>query len=623
MTNLPDWTQYIHHDSSEVYLSNITPKINETITVKIRVPLDAPIKVLYLRSRPDGEWKRIRMSKTQTSAVCEWWSAEMPITMYHNNYSFHFLGDTGSFYFNQYGLSPIDSPDWFNFTVLGDYEPVTWVREQVFYQIFPERFANGDPTNDRQAGEDSPMGKPVQVREWDGIPKPFLETKTVEFFGGDLQGITQHLDYLQDLGVTAIYLNPIFDAETNHFYDIRDFHKVATNLGGDEALVELRQAMSERGMKLMLDITPNHIGFLSQWFIDAQENPDSETVEYFYRHPDTGEFEYWLGVSSLVKLNYNSQKLRDAMYRNPDSPIRKWLKPPYSIDAWRLDVANMTGNYWQNQIGHEVWREMRQAIKDENPEAYMMGEYFQDSSHHLQGDGLDATMNYQGFNTPVRRWMGKGDLGVEENKDYGDTHPFPTSSLALQWRQYMTAIPYIIALQQFNQIGSHDISRPMWVTDGDTALIKAGTALLMGFPGTPCIYYADEIGMEGGHDPDNRRPMPWDDSQWDKDLRAFHQQVIKIRRNSHALQHGGFQVLYAEGDLVAFQRQSNQEQIIVVAYRGEDNMLPVTLDMVKANIPDGQALTDMLSHQELTVQDGGLVLEGLAHGQAMFLKVKS
>lgn len=621
MTQLPAWTNQIHHDSSEVYLSDITPRIGDTITVKIRVPINAPIKVLYLRSRPDGEWRRTKMTKIETSDVCDWWSAEMPISMAHNNYTFHCLADFGSFYINPYGISPVDSPDWFNFTVLGDYQAVEWVREQVFYQIFPERFDNGDPSNDRQAGEPSVMGKDVQVRQWGGIPKPWEETMTVEFFGGDLQGITKHLDYIQDLGVTAIYLNPIFDAETNHFYDIRNFNKVADNLGGDAALIELREAMTDRNMKLMLDITPNHIGFHHAWFTAAQADPTSETAEYFFRHPETNDFEYWLGVPSLVKLNYESQQLRDEMYGKPDSPIRYWLKPPFSIDGWRLDVANMTGNYRQHQLDTEVWQEMRQAIKQENPNAYMMGEYFQDSSPHLQGDGLDASMNYSGFNTPTRRWLGKGDLGVEENKDFGDTTTFPTASLALQWQQYMTAIPYVIALQQFNQIGSHDISRPLWVTDGDKQLVKAGTALLMGFPGTPCIYYADEIGMDGGHDPDNRRCMPWDDREWDTDMRTFHQQVIAIRKQSHALQHGGFQMLYAEGDLVAFQRQSLQEQMIVVAYRGADHMPAITLDMIKANIADGTTLTDLLTNTQYTVTDGLLTLANLSHGQSLFMKV--
>lgn len=620
---LPDWTNYIYHDSSEVFVSDLAPRIAETVTIKMRLPLDAPIKAIYLRSRPDGEWRRTLMQKTTSDELSEWWSAELPIFMYHNNYCFHILTDEGSFYYNAYGLSPVDSPDWFNFTILGDYDPPEWVREQVFYQIFPDRFANGDPSNDILAGIDSPMGKPTQVREWGEIPKPFMETMTVEFYGGDLQGITQHLDYLVDLGVTAIYICPIFDAETNHFYDIKDYHNVARHLGGNEALQELREAMTDRNMKLILDITPNHLGFRHHWFLEAQENPDSEANEYFYRHPDTNEFEYWLGVPTLIKLNYTSQKLRDVMYRNPDSPIRQWLQPPYSIDGWRLDVANMTANYWQGQLGAEVWREMREAIKAENSQAYMMGEYFQDASPFLQGDGLDATMNYQGFNTPMRRWIGKGDLGVEEDKLWGDPNPFPTESLALQWKLYLSSIPYTIALQLFNQIGSHDISRPLWVTEGDKDLVKLGTAILMAFPGTPCIYYADEIGMEGGHDPDNRRCMPWDENQWDTDLRAYHQKIIAIRKSSHAFQQGGFQILHAQGDLIVFQRQSLQQQIIVAGYRGESTVPTIELDAKLANLSDGTQLTDLLSGNSLNITDGKVVLEGLAHGQVMYLEVQS
>ncbi len=620
MSALPDWTRYIHHDSSGRYLSNPLPAIGETITVRIRVTSQAEIRALYLRSRPDGEWRRIRMSKSDSDQYYDWWTAELPITMHHNNYCFHFLTATGSFYFNQFGISPVDSPDWFNFTVLGDYEAPLWVREQVFYQIFPERFANGEPANDRKSGELTWMDKAVTQREWGDLPRPFEESRNVDFFGGDLQGITKNLDYLQDLGISAIYLNPIFDAETNHFYLVRDFNRIADCLGGDAALRDLRQALSARDMKLILDFTPNHIGFHHPWAIAAREDPQSQTAQYFYKHPDTGEIESWLGIKYLVKLNYNSQQLRGRIYRDADSSMRKWLCPPYSIDGYRLDVANMTGNFWHTQRDSEVWREMRAAIKEENPKAYMMGEYFQDSSAHLQGDELDAAMNYQGFNTPLRRWLGKGDHGLPENEPFGDSNPLPTADMALQWRQYLTAIPYVIALQQFNQIGSHDITRPLRVTDGDRDLVKTGTALLMAFPGTPCVYYGDEIGLDGGKDPDNRRCMPWDEREWDKDMRAFHQKLISIRRQSDALINGGFQILHAEGDVIAFQRQSHSEQIIVLAYRGADGMSAVELDMELANIADGRTLTDMLGGAQMLVADGSLRLEGLRHGQALYLR---
>ena len=622
MTNLPPWANYIHHDSSEVFLSDISPRIGDVITLSIRLPPASDLRALYLRSRPDGEWKRIRMGKVARQGRYDIWSAELPISMRHNNYCFHFLTHSGSFYFNQAGLSPVDSPDWYNFTVLGDYDPPAWVREQVFYQIFPERFANGEPANDRQTGEPTLFGKPALKREWGELPQSYPDSRTVEFFGGDLQGITQKLDYLVDLGVTALYICPIFDAETNHFYDIRDFDQVAASLGGDQALADLRREMTHRDMKLILDITPNHIGFHHPWYVAARTHPDADSADFFYRDPESGEVEYWLGVPVIVKLNYNSQRLRDRMYRAGDSSMRKWLRPPYSIDGYRLDVANMTGNYRRTQCGGAVWREMRAAIKAENPTAYMMGEFFQDSSPHLQGDQLDASMNYQGFNTPVRRWLGRGDLGVADNQPFGDPNPLTTEALALQWRQYLTAIPYVIALQQFNQIGSHDIDRILRVTQGDRALVKAGVALLMAFPGTPCLYYADEIGMDGGRDPDNRRCMPWDENLWDHDLRRYHQRVIYIRRESHALQRGGFQILHAASDLIAFQRQSLQERIIVAVWRGPDNMPEICIDAKLADLKDGAALTDLLSGDRYRVTESQLRLSGLAHGQALFLRLE-
>ncbi len=620
MSGIPHWASCVHHDSSEVYVSEIAPRIGQTVSLRIRVPRTADLRALFLRSRPDGEWKRQPMTRVESDACYDWHAAEMPIRKPHNNYCFQFLTADGSFFLNQYGASPIDCPDWFNFTILGDYDAPAWVREQVFYQIFPDRFANGDPAIGWRAGQPTAMGVAAQELKWGERPRRFQESRNVDYAGGDLPGLTGRLDYLVELGVSAIYLNPIFDAETNHYYIIRDFDHIAASLGGDAALAELRRAMDARGMKLVLDFTPNHIGFVHPWHTDALEDPGAESAEYLCRDPQTGAIEHWLGVPHLVKLNYASQKLRQRIYGDADSPIRKWLRPPYRIDGWRLDVANMTGNFWRDQLDSEVWREMRASIKAENPQAYMMGEYFQDSSAHLQGDELDASMNYQGFNTPTRRWLGSGDVGISSEHPRGDPNPLSTEAMAQQWQLYLCSIPYIIALQQFNQIGGHDISRPLRVAGGDKALVQAGVALLMGFPGAPCVYYADEIGMDGGGDPDNRRCMPWDERDWDADMLRYHQRVIAIRRGSPALQRGGFQLLHAEGDLIAFQRQTRDERMIVVAWRGQGEMPAVELDMIKANLADGKELEDLLGGRTYATQNGKLRLARLERGAALFLR---
>jgi alpha-glucosidase len=444
----------------------------------------------------------------------------------------------------------------------------------------------------------------------------------MDFFGGDLQGITQKLDYLQDLGITALYLCPIFLAGSNHKYDINDFWQIDPHFGGNDALSDLRQALDERGMHLILDITTNHIGHQNAWYLDALDNPEAATAPFFDYNPITGEIDTWLGVPSLLKLNYNSQKLRDRMYRDEDAALRFWLQEPYRIDGWRLDVANMTANLRSHQLDHEVWREMRPYIKQDKPDAYLLGEYFMDGTPHLGGDELDASMNYAGFNVSVRRWLGGADSGTQDKHPYGDTSLLPSDAVAYQWQRFMGAIPYAIALQQFNQLGSHDTTRILHVTDEDKALVKAGTALLIGFPGVPCIYYGDEIGMTGGKDPDNRRTMPWDESDWDTDMRTYIQQLIDIRRSSPALKNGGFQLLLAEGDVLAYQRHVPDQTLIIVAHRGNDNSQAYGIPAWQGGLVDGAHLKDLLSDDTYTVQNGEITLNGLSHGQALILELQ-
>lgn len=613
------WLAGVHHDGSSTYVSNPYPHSGETVTITIRVPTSAPVSSVHCRVLEDGEFRHLDMQLRHTTGVVNLWSLDLLIQQPRVEYSFKLMTSEGAYYYSSMGLSRADHPTFFDFLILADYDAPHWVRSAVFYQIFPDRFHNGDPSNDVQDGMWEREGVLTRKLQWGELPIPWVKARSVDFAGGDLQGIMQKLDYIASLGIGALYLTPIFTAASNHHYDASTFNEIDPHLGGDSALVELRRALTERGMRLVLDITPNHVGVTHYWFTQAQADPHGETAEYFVYNERQKHFETWLGVSSLIKLNYNSQKLRDEMYRRPDSAIRRWLAAPYSIDGWRLDVANMVGNLRMSQLDHEVWAEMRPYVKRDNPEAYLLGEYFQDGTPHTQGTELDAAMNYQGFNTPVRRWLGGADLGTWDDKVWGDTSLLPTDALALQLERFQAAVPFVIALQQFNQVSSHDLNRILNITKGNKALVRLAASLLMAYIGVPCLYYGDEIGLDGGKDPDNRRCMPWDESEWDQELLAHHRQWIGLRNNSPALRDGGYQTLYAAGDTIAFLREAPQQRVIFVGHRGARTSL--NLPVWQAGIADGAVLRDLASNLTVTVTEGSITLKDVAQGQAFLFEV--
>lgn len=612
------WTAGLHHDGSRLYVSTPTPAMNEEVTITLRAPLDAPISAAFIRSEPDGEAEYTPMQIVRKDTVSAFWAAELTATQPRNHYRFKLLTPDGAYSLNALGVTRADGPDGFDFKLLANYTAPSWVNGSVFYQIFPDRFHNGDPALTVKPGAWTKREFSVQVREWGTPPLPYSEGGNLDFYGGDLPGIAQKLDYLRDLGVNALYLTPIFASPSNHRYNIDDFFNVDPYLGGNQALVELRQALDAQDMKIILDVTPNHVSSLNTWFIEAQTNPAAPTADYFtfYERPD--DYAAWLGVKSLPKLNYESQKLRQTMYEAPESILRHWLKAPFCMDGWRLDVSNMTARQGATQLAHKVWRGIRRAVKSENRQAYLMGENFFDASPYLQGDELDAVQNYQGFNIPMWRWLAGQDVGAAWGAKYTDTVVMSSEALAEHMTAYRAAIPWVIALQQFNQLGSHDTPRILSIVKGDRALAKLGALLLLTYPGVPCIYYGDEIGMEGEHDPDNRRTMIWDEAGWNDDLRDHYQQLIRLRRESSALQDGGYQQLAAKGGLFAFQRQSPEQRLIVVACReAEDDLrLPVR----HAGVEDGTSLVDHLSGTTYEVREGILEIGAVERGAMLLLE---
>src|SRR6266567_1749551 len=365
----------------------------------------------------------------------------------------------------------------------------------------------------------------------------------------------------------------------------------------------------ERGMKLILDMVPNHCGVTNPWFLAAQADLAAPTADFFTFRQRPDDYVSWMGVRSLPKLNYRSERLREWMYAGKDAILRYWLRPPFRVDGWRLDVANMLARQGESQLDHKIGRGMRRAVKTESPHAYLFGENFYDGTPQLQGDELDAVMNYRGFSLPLLSWLTGFDIYRTWRPELVDPQPLPTEALAAQWRAFMSAVPWQIATQQFNLLGSHDTPRIATILDDDEARVRVAVTLLFTYPGVPSVYYGDEIGLKGGGDPDNRRCMPWDPHEWDADRREFYQVLMKLRRTSPALRQGGYQLLYASGDTLAFQREANEERLIVVARRGNDGL--VALPVHHAGLPDGIHLRELLTGNETVVTNGMLLLDSL------------
>ncbi|MEI7773048.1 MAG: alpha-amylase family glycosyl hydrolase, partial [Chloroflexales bacterium] len=415
------WLSSIHHDGSPTYVRASGPHLGDRAVIRIRADVGAPITSVLLRTCPDGEQSLVSMAPAEADSVCRWWQADLPVRMLRTGYRFLLRTDAGVYWYSAAdvcGHYPTDAND---FKLLADYHAPAWLRDAVFYQIFPDRFADGDPTNNVRDGEYAAQGRAVIARPWGALPRK--EYGSVEFFGGDLQGVAQRLGYLEDLGVSAIYLNPIFTAPSNHKYDVEDYASVDPHLGGAAALADLRAALDARDMRLMLDIVPNHCGATHAWFTAAQADPHAPTAEFFTFRKHPGEYESWLGIATLPKLDYRSQRLRELMYAGPEAIMRRWLRPPYRIDAWRIDVANMLGRQGPLNLGHKIGRGIRRAVKAERPDSYLLGEHFFDGTPHLQGDELDATMNYQGFTFPIWRWLAPPT--AQAGRDGPDVDPQP------------------------------------------------------------------------------------------------------------------------------------------------------------------------------------------------------
>jgi alpha-glucosidase len=614
----PAWLSSVHHDGSEKYVSEPYPALGQVVRISIRIADDAPVRRVLLRTFPDGEQAFTVMAPGPLEPPCRWFSADLPVSEPSAPYRFLIEAADGAWWYSAAGPAFYEPLDVTDFQLLAGYHSPSWLREAVFYQIFPDRFDNANPATDPRPEEFEFRGQRPCTFPWGTPPSPGMHP-SLAFYGGDLPGITRRLDYIRNLGATALYLNPIFTANTNHKYDVTDYDHVDPHFGGDEALVQLRQALDRRGMRYILDIVPNHCGFLHPWFQRAQHDPTSPEADFFTftRRPD--RYASWLGVWALPKLNYRSPELRRRIYAGPDAVFRRWLRPPFRADGWRVDVANMLARQGATQLNVEIARGIRQAVKETQPEAYLVGENFFDASPQLQGDMWDGVMNYMGFSLPLFHWLAGYSASSHGLKEpVSSPVSWPTAALAATWRLRQAAIPWAVARQQLNLLGSHDTSRARSILKGRDALHRLAVTLLLTFPGVPSLYYGDEIGLLDHPQLGSRGCMEWDEARWDCSLLAFHQDLVALRRRSPALQSGGFQILAVEPDTLAYQRESRAGRVLVVAHRAAVPRPAGPLPVAAGGIPDGARFVEHFSGAQAVVSSGALPLPELPQGAQLW-----
>jgi neopullulanase len=463
-------------------------------------------------------------------------------------------------------------------------ETPDWVRDAIFYQIFPDRFACS-----------TRVPKPSNLEPWDSPPT------VLGFKGGDLLGVVEHLDYLQDLGITALYLNPIFQSAANHRYHTHDYYQVDPILGGNEALRTLLDAAHARGMHVILDGVFNHAsrGFF-QFHHLLENGPASPYVDWFVvnshplrpYHAPRGQhgYEAWWGLPALPKLNTNTPAVRAFLW----DVASYWIE--FGIDGWRLDVPGEIDD-------DEFWRQFRKRVKGINPEAYIVGEIWHDAHRWLGGDQFDAVMNYVMTRACLGFFVGdRLDRDEVARTGYHWIQPVDAWTFATEAERLLELYPRPVTEVQFNLLGSHDTPRFKTLARGDDSAYRLATLFQMTYPGAPSIYYGDEIGMEGKHDPGCRGAFPWEEERWDRGLRDFIQRCTHLRRSHEALRRGEFQFLLAERGVVAFARRLGSETLIVLL---NNNFAGTTIDLsLSGYLAEGTLLSDMWADRGWTVIDG-------------------
>lgn len=455
-----------------------------------------------------------------------------------------------------------------------------WVKNAVFYQIFPDRFAWSSRVN-----------KPGLFEKWDSTP-------TIHGYkGGDLMGVYEKLDYLEDLGITAIYFNPIFQSASNHRYHTHDYYQVDPLLGGNEAFKTLLDAAHKRGIRIVLDGVFNHAsrGFFPFNHI-LESGQDSPYTDWFIingyplnAYQGKANYACWWNNPALPKLNIENPIVRRYIM----DVARYWLDQ--GIDGWRLDVP------FEITIPG-FWEEFREVVKTANPEAYIVGEVPSEAQDWLNsGEKFDAVMNYQLTHAAVGFFGGDSfDKRLAEGMmGLPNPQPMDAQAFARRTSELLQIYPKESSYAQLNLLDSHDMPRFLSLMNGSVDKLRLAYFFVLTYPGAPCIYYGDEIGLDGGRDPLCRKAFTWREEEWNTALRDSIKDTITVRQAIPALRTGTYEPILAQGGVLAYLRRDELDTVLVVLNNSNQ---PVKFDLPTGNaFEDGAELQDQLSESHYTI----------------------
>ena len=621
-----DKLQALFSDGTSNYISPAEPKLGDEVTIRFRTGHKSATSVILV----SGE-ERLPMSLglfDRNVKGFDYYSVKK--TMTEDTFRYYFLAiiDGKEVIYDAGGVEEEIREDMM-FRIHPGFSTPEWAKGGIFYQIYVDRFNNGDKSNDVLTDEYHYINGHSVHKEWNEK----IDTGLLEHYGGDLQGVIDKLDYLKDLGVEVLYLNPIFISPSNHKYDTADFDHVdphfgvivndegellkkedsdnskatrfikrvsdSENLAASDALfAKLTEEAHKRGMKVILDGVFNHCGSFNKW-MDAERiyenaegyekgayvSEDSPYHDYFIwkdggKWPYNGNYEAWWDYETLPKLNYNSKALYDYICRIG----AKWVSAPYNADGWRLDVAADLGS--DSETNHRFWADFRKSVKEANPNAIILAEHYGDASAWLQGKEWDTVMNYDAFMEPLTWFL----TGMEKHSDeYKEELVADKDAFWKSMKEYSARFSTPTLLTAMNELSNHDHSRFLTRTtrkvgrveelgneaagEGiSTAVMREAVTVQMTWPGAPTLYYGDEVGVCGFTDPDNRRVYPWGSE--DKEMLAFHKAIIALHRKRKELRTGSLIPLSSPIGVIAYGRKLGKKATLTLV-----NNMPVDMEV--------------------------------------------